>query len=148
MKFKKRSIVVFLILIFIIILFEIYQFDDREVSPTNQWVVSNNDLVISETSDLIELNKVHMLQSEYQNTDIKGILLIENEDGFVYPVAQTSDNEYYLNHTYNETAKRVVVNCPVKWRAVFEEAFKYTETLHEEECSAVEKIAWTEQETK
>ena len=103
MRFKKYSIVVFLGLIFVIILFGIYQFNDREVSPTNQWVVANNDLVINETSDLLEVNRVYALQSEYQNTDIKGIISIENEDDFVYPVAQTSDNDYYLNHTYNET---------------------------------------------
>ena len=102
MKIKKYSYVI-LSVIFVAIPIIIYQFNDREVSPTNQWVVSSNDLVINETSNLIEENKIYALQSEYQNTDIKGIISIENEDGFVYPVAQTSDNEYYLTHTYNET---------------------------------------------
>lgn len=102
MKIKKYSLII-LSVIFVIVPIIIYQFNDREVSPTNQWVVSNNALVINENSNLIEENKVYTLQSEYQNTDIKGIISIENEDDFVYPVAQTSDNEYYLTHTYDET---------------------------------------------
>ena len=56
MRFKKYSIIVFLSLMFVIILLGVYQFNDRDVSPTNQWVVSNNELVINETSDLIDEN--------------------------------------------------------------------------------------------
>lgn len=45
-------------------------------------------------------NKIEELQANYHNEDIKAILSIENINQFSYPVAQTTNNEYYLNHNY------------------------------------------------
>ena len=44
--------------------------------------------------------KISQLQANYQNPDIKAILSIDNIENFSYPVAQTTNNEYYLNHNY------------------------------------------------
>ena len=39
-------------------------------------------------------------RDEYNNNDVVGILEIDNTD-YVVPIMQSSDNEYYLNHTPN-----------------------------------------------
>lgn len=65
-------------------------------------VVSNVKEVINieETEDMLSIDKFQMLQEYYGNTDIRGIVSIDGVEGFSYPVTQTIDNEYYLNHDY------------------------------------------------
>mgnify|MGYP004663703853 FL=1 len=40
-------------------------------------------------------------RDEYQNEDIKATISLDNDD-FLYPVVQTLDNQYYLNHDYSK----------------------------------------------
>lgn len=54
-----------------------------------------------ETSVTIDKNNITSLQEQYQNTDIKGLISIENEK-FRYPVVQTTNNDFYLTHDYSK----------------------------------------------
>ncbi len=43
---------------------------------------------------------INEARNKYNNNDVKGILEIENSD-YIVPIMQSSDNDYYLNHTPN-----------------------------------------------
>ena len=52
--------------------------------------------------DKIDYNKkINNIKKEYKNNDIIGILRIDKE--LNVPIVQSSDNDYYLNHTIYNT---------------------------------------------
>jgi len=104
MKVKKQKINILLTIIFIIIISIIYQFKIINTNFDNYQKVSiNKEFNSNELINYSEKeNNISKLQSEYQNNDIKGIISIENEKNFTYAVAQSSNNEYYLNHNYKK----------------------------------------------
>lgn len=55
----------------------------------------SNNLIFLE-ANTFESKNIKLLQKKYNNDDIKAILKIDKE----YPVAQTVDNDFYLNHNY------------------------------------------------
>lgn len=70
---------------------------DNEITKK---IVSTNNIEIEELKS--EKNKIQELQDYYNNSDIKGILTIDRINKFSYPIAQASDNDYYLKHDYNK----------------------------------------------
>lgn len=55
-----------------------------------------SDNLIFLESNILESRNIKLLQKKFDNSDIKAILKLDKE----YPVVQTSDNEFYLNHNY------------------------------------------------
>ena len=94
MKIKKLKII---ILFTIIILLVNLTINELIINRNNY--NSQNELLPTSLSNLTKINNVKNLQDKYQNTDIKGILSIDKEE-LQYPVVQTLDNNYYLNHNY------------------------------------------------
>lgn len=97
-KTKNKKYIFILILIIISILaFTYYKFH------TNKNKNILNDIKIDETQ-ITETKTERMLQLEElkkQNNDIVGWLEIPNTK-INYPVLQTTDNEYYMTHTYKK----------------------------------------------
>lgn len=96
---KKRISRAILLIVFIAILTSsaiLVAEDDQTLTALTS--ISNNELL--ETTQENN-NPVETLQVEYNNSDIKGIISIENTN-FRYPIAQTTNNDYYLNHNYNK----------------------------------------------
>ena len=95
----KKLMVLFFCFIFIIGVYYIVTIFEEHASKK---VVSNvNDIInIEDTETALSINKVKELQNYYGNSDIKAILSIEGIDEFNYPVTQSTDNDYYLNHDY------------------------------------------------
>ena len=60
---------------------------------------NENDLVsVNKEIEEIDYNEIiDNLKKEYNNEDVVGILKIDNE--LIVPILQTSNNDYYLNHT-------------------------------------------------
>lgn len=98
MLLKTRKYVSLLIILTLITYFSISYFSKN----TSKMVVSNvNDTInINKTEDKLSINKIKELQEYYGNSDIVGVLSIEGMNEFNYPVAQSRDNDYYLNHDY------------------------------------------------
>lgn len=94
----KEWVAVVLSFIFIVAIYYLVIDFDKHASE----VVTNSGSVVNIEQMGVKLsdNKVQELQEYYDNTDIKGIVTIEGLNDFSYPVAQTSNNEYYLNHNY------------------------------------------------
>lgn len=99
---KRKKIIVnslFIILILVIGIFAIknYYFSDGD---------TDNSSIVSDTieEDVLDDNnakdEIESLKNSYNNSDIKGIVSIYGEDSFNYPIAQSSDNEFYLSHDY------------------------------------------------
>lgn len=65
-------------------------------------IVTSNISNINPTERMLTNNKIQELQDYYNNSDIKGILTIDTQNNFSYPIVQTSDNDYYLTHDYNK----------------------------------------------
>lgn len=58
----------------------------------------NSEVSVNKNIEEIDYNKtINNLKNEYNNDDIVGILKIDEE--LEVPLLQTSNNEYYLNHT-------------------------------------------------
>lgn len=55
-----------------------------------------SDNLIFLESNTLESRNIKLLQKKFDNSEIKAILKLDKE----YPVVQTSDNEFYLNHNY------------------------------------------------
>lgn len=69
--------------------------------------ITNNFSVVSEVDkedDLIDsndaTNEILKLQNTYNNQDIKGIVAVDLEESFRFPIAQSKDNDFYLTHDY------------------------------------------------
>lgn len=95
----KRLVVLILGFMFILfICYLIISFDEYETKR----VVSNVDNIINVNGieEKLKINKVLTLQDYYSNDDIQGIISIDGLDEFNYPVAQSTNNDYYLNHDY------------------------------------------------
>ena len=67
------------------------------------FVVGKEEILDSDVSSYqANLGKgVSRWRNEYQNEDIKATISLDNDD-FLYPVVQTLDNQYYLNHDYSK----------------------------------------------
>lgn len=98
MKLKTRKYLSLLLILVVVICFSISCFS----KDTSRVVVSNvNDTInITNIEDKLSINKVKELQEYYENSDIVGVLSIEEMSEFNYPVTQSKDNSYYLNHDY------------------------------------------------
>ena len=58
----------------------------------------NNEVRVSNSIEKVDYEKIiNDLKNEYNNNDIVGILKIDTQ--LEVPILQTSNNEYYLNHT-------------------------------------------------
>lgn len=102
-RVMKKSFKVFLsfcCILFLII--AINYFTTKFEEHASKMVVSNvNELInIKNTEDRLSVDKIEYLQNYYGNNDVKGIISIDGVDNFSYPVVQTMDNDYYLNHNY------------------------------------------------
>lgn len=78
----------------------VYKVDERvkedEILPSQE---------VSESSVIKENDKILKLREEFENKDIVGYLSI-NDTTIDYPVLQTADNEFYLNHdAYSNESK-------------------------------------------
>lgn len=83
------SVVVFILGISLLF---IYSFASDKVVVKDSRIVD-----VSKIEDSLTMNNVMGLKEYYGNLDIKGILSIDNNR---YPVAQATDNDYYLTHNY------------------------------------------------
>jgi len=95
MKIKRLKKVIFITIIILSSLMITTHFDKNKYQNNN----SNNELLTTKITNTTNINKIKSIQDKYHNTDIKAILNIENEQ-LNYPVVQSSDNDYYLNHNY------------------------------------------------
>ena len=94
---NKKYIFILILIIIIILIFTYYKF------YTNKNNNILNDINIDETQ-ITETKTEKMLQLEElkkQNNDIVAWLEIPNTE-INYPVLQTTDNEYYMTHTYKK----------------------------------------------
>ena len=78
-----------------------------------------SDNLIFLEANTVESKNIRLLQKKYNNTDIKAILKIDKE----YPVAQTQDNDFYLNHNYYRNYD-VIGSIFLDYRANLEESDK------------------------
>lgn len=106
MKRKYTKIIILLIIVVLVSLFslswDIYQNNyKKETKP----VIKHEDIVEEITNEDITIDyqkELNELKKQYNNDDIVGILTIENTS-FNEIVMQSSDNDYYLEHTvYHE----------------------------------------------
>lgn len=102
---NKRSKYLILIILITVLLFGFYYYfvnSHNEQIP----VVKHDDVIEEVVSDIPSINyleELNKLRNEYNNNDIVGVLNIENTS-FNEIVMQSSDNDYYLNHTvYHES---------------------------------------------
>jgi len=102
---NKRSKYLILIILISVLLFGFYYYfvnSHNEQIP----VVKHDDVIEEVVSDIPSINyleELNKLRNEYNNNDIVGVLNIENTS-FNEIVMQSSDNDYYLNHTvYHES---------------------------------------------
>ncbi|MDD5865946.1 MAG: class B sortase [bacterium] len=95
---KKRKVLIIWASVLLIV--GIYIVRDCYFTTNNTETISNTkiDEKIVEVDD--KTKEVQTLQNTYNNQDIKGIVSIEGEDSFKFPIAQTTDNDFYLSHDY------------------------------------------------
>lgn len=100
-KSIKNFIYIFVLLIFPIILgrFFFLSYYNKEKSKKVEIPVINNDETIIEKINYEEI--INNLKNDYNNDDIVGILFVENAD-FSEIIVQTTDNDYYLEHSLNK----------------------------------------------
>lgn len=96
---RRIILVIGIIIIFITNCYWIDQYYDNSKIAGMTTTVSNEQLNTVEPVESSK-NKIEAFQENYHNQDIKAILSIENMNQFSYPVVQTTNNEYYLNHNY------------------------------------------------
>ena len=103
MRIKKRNALI-LIIAFLFTTTQVsYQYFKKNNPPSLEQLVVTKQ----ETNNLVNMNlpssayqdKITYLQEKYQNEEIKAIISIDDEN-FSYPVAQTTNNDYYLTHDY------------------------------------------------
>lgn len=85
---KKIIVLILLIILLIFVSTEI----TNDIEIYNE---INNTIQISD--EKINEDSIKELQEKYNNTDIQAIISIKDTE-FKYPVVQTTNNEYYLNH--------------------------------------------------
>lgn len=106
MKFKNLRKYILLIVGIIFVTVITYQLIEIHPNAKLAQVESSKQENLSiEQANSSKINKISNLQDKYQNPDIKGILSIEEQ--FNYPVAQTIDNDYYLNHNYYKESDKL-----------------------------------------
>ena len=95
---KKRKVLIIWTSVLLIV--GIYIVKDCYFTTNDTETISNTkiDEKIVEVDD--RTKEVKTLQNTYNNQDIKGIVSIEGEDSFKFPIAQTTDNDFYLSHDY------------------------------------------------
>lgn len=94
---NKKYIFILILIIIIILVFTYYKF------YTNKNNNILNDIKIDETqiSDAVTKKMLQLRELKKQNSDIVAWLEIANTE-INYPVLQTTDNEYYMTHTYKK----------------------------------------------
>lgn len=97
---KKKRIITALIIIILIngIILGYYFYNVKE---TNKFNLPNTVEV-----ENIYVSKIEDYQKEYNNTDIKATIYIEDTD-FNSLVVQTTDNDYYLSHLPDKTKNKI-----------------------------------------
>lgn len=111
-KIINISLVIIIIFCFSLAAYKYYDYykDDKfnakiqNLAPEiKEVVLSNNDASEGNSADITEEDNSSSKENEEllreMNNDYKMWLQIENTD-INYPVVQTSDNEYYLNHNF------------------------------------------------
>lgn len=96
---KNKKIMIIFLIVLVCSLFCKYEFNvfnDKINEDIPIMKIEKDDNV--ENDEAIYQNKIKDLKEEFDNQDIVGILSVENSD-FNEIVVQTTDNEYYLDHS-------------------------------------------------
>ena len=98
---KTKSKKYILILIFAILIVLIFTYYKYYTNKQNNDIL--DDIKIDETqiSDAVTKKMLQLRELKKQNSDIVAWLEIANTK-IDYPVLQTTDNEYYMTHTYQK----------------------------------------------
>ncbi len=105
MKQKQVPKIILSLLLLVLVSLSGYKYLNSQTINQNPSVASlpepqnqSTDNLTTTKSNETE-NKIITLQNKYNNPEVQAIISIENED-FSYPVAQTTDNDFYLTHDY------------------------------------------------
>ena len=83
----------------------VYQFLTENQLSNSAPVVAleetSTDSIVQNNQSNSNENIIQSLQKQYNNEEIKAILSIKNTN-FRYPVAQTTNNDFYLTHDYSK----------------------------------------------
>ena len=93
---RIRGILIFIFIILLGLIFCNYQDFFKEENKYK----NVNDVIAINDKEEIKINKINLLREYYNNDDIVGIISIEGIKDFNYPIVQTTNNDYYLNHNY------------------------------------------------
>lgn len=101
MNKKRKTLVIICIFIVLLIASFLIEYkllkEPKELTP----VIKHDEVIEEVVTDVSSINykeAIDNLKNEYNNNDIRGILTIENTS-FNEIVVQSTDNDYYLNHT-------------------------------------------------
>ena len=97
-KIKKIYILIFVIIIISIIAFIYYK---CYTSKQNNDVLDNIKIDETQITDTVTKKMLQLQELKKENNDIVAWLEIPNTK-INYPVLQTTDNEYYMTHTYKK----------------------------------------------
>ena len=87
-----------LLVIYFLLTIKITDNKSEEVSYVTQ--ITNKEVIINKSYK----DEIKELIEKYNNKDIKGILEIDNKK---FPLVQTSNNDYYLNHLPNKKKNKM-----------------------------------------
>ena len=93
---RIRGILIFIFIILLGLILCNYQ----EFFKAGNEYKNVNDVIVINDKEEIKINKINLLKEYYNNDDIIGIISIEGIKDFNYPIVQTTNNDYYLNHNY------------------------------------------------
>lgn len=98
---SKIKILILLTMCFVLIVTSYHFVTSYKEHATKEVVSSVSDVIdLTKTEDVLAVNKIKELRDYYGNDDIKGIITIDGIDKFNYPIVQSNDNNYYLDHNY------------------------------------------------
>lgn len=91
---KKKTIILIISIIILLSLITTYLLITNNNKDINFNIERNNNV----TNPTDYKQEIDTLKKEYNNDDVVGILSFDNTD-YTKAIMQSSDNEYYLNHT-------------------------------------------------